>query len=155
MRRQAYMLPRGTERNDSASSVSQKHGPALQAMLTDVKATLGGGRPASPIVSGPTSTRELRKTPYRRSSQNSPSKLSEKSLTHCGLALRTGHILAPCCSVCRSNSQSERCSNPFSDSSLGRSVNMLGRFVLDGVLQRHDPRLERPTASQLQLEPLR
>src|ERR671921_367870 len=39
---------------------------------------------------------------------------------------------------------------------LGFSVNRLSRFVLDSVLERHDPRLlERPTASQLQLEPLR
>src|SRR5215207_1976419 len=30
----------------------------------------------------------------------------------------------------------------------------LGRFVLDGVRERHDPRLKRSTASQLQLKPL-
>ena len=41
------------------------------------------------------------------------------------------------------------------DCCLTSPVNRLGRFVLDGVLQRHDPRLERPTAGQLQLEPLR
>jgi hypothetical protein len=37
---------------------------------------------------------------------------------------------------------------------VGGWVNRLGQFVLDGVLERHDPRLERPTASQFQLEPL-
>src|SRR5215203_3728072 len=37
---------------------------------------------------------------------------------------------------------------------LRASVDRLDRFVLDGVLQRHDPRLKRSTASQLQLKPL-
>jgi hypothetical protein len=34
-------------------------------------------------------------------------------------------------------------------------VNRLGRFVFDGVVERHDTRLVRLTAGQLQLEPLR
>ena len=37
----------------------------------------------------------------------------------------------------------------------GDLVDRSGRCVIDGVLERHDPRIEPPTAGQLQLEPPR
>lgn len=46
--------------------------------------------------------------------------------------------------------------NPYESAVSGRSqVYGSGRCVIDGVLERHDPRIESPTAGQLQLEPLR